>query len=163
MTHSELCYLTAKHFVKSASIAFWEVSISLTEKPDALVLNSSGKSTLYEIKMSHSDFKADFNKECRKEPMFGDKRYYVCPEGVIPEDEVPPDWGLYYYKKNKFYLIKQPCNIKDFSKNGKYELNKYKYLTWVLINELICKKPNVIRNERYGSDQLVFGGSYEGV
>lgn len=107
MTHSQLCYLTAKHFVKKGSLAMFEVSISLTEKPDALVMNSSGKTLLYEIKMSHSDFKADFNKEARRTPMFGDKRYYVCPWGIIPINEVPYDWGLYYYKDNKFYLQKK--------------------------------------------------------
>jgi hypothetical protein len=37
----------------------------------------------------------------------GNKRYYVCPYGVIPVDKLPEGWGLYYYRKGKFYLKKE--------------------------------------------------------
>lgn len=61
MTHFELCKKTAERFV--SSVALFEVSmLGILEKPDVLDFNSSGRSTLYEIKMSRSDFLADRKK-----------------------------------------------------------------------------------------------------
>ena len=37
----------------------------------------------------------------------GNKRYYVCPWGLIPIELVPEGWGLYYYKNGKFFLKKE--------------------------------------------------------
>jgi len=36
----------------------------------------------------------------------GNKRYYVCPWGLIPVELVPEGWGLLYYKNGKFYQQK---------------------------------------------------------
>jgi len=33
----------------------------------------------------------------------GNRRYYVCPWGLIPVELVPEGWGLLYYKNGKFY------------------------------------------------------------
>jgi hypothetical protein len=37
----------------------------------------------------------------------GNKRYYVCPWGIIPIDKLPEGWGLYYYRNGKFFLKKK--------------------------------------------------------
>jgi hypothetical protein len=36
----------------------------------------------------------------------GNRRYYVCPWGLIPVELVPEAWGLLYYKNGKFYQQK---------------------------------------------------------
>jgi hypothetical protein len=33
----------------------------------------------------------------------GKLRYFVCPEGIIPESRLPAGWGLYYFKNGKFH------------------------------------------------------------
>ena len=105
MTHFELCKKTAERFV--SSVALFEVSmLGIPEKPDVLDFNSSGRSTLYEIKMSRSDFLADKKKYAREHPHFGNERYFVCYGDFIKPNEVPQGWGLYHYKNNKFYKIK---------------------------------------------------------
>jgi len=67
MTHSELCFETAKHFIKGKSkIALYEYkSFASMEEPDVL-LYSMDETCLFEIKTSRSDFFADAKKECRK-------------------------------------------------------------------------------------------------
>jgi hypothetical protein len=37
----------------------------------------------------------------------GNQRYYVCPDELIPVEKLPEGWGLYYFKKGKFYLKKE--------------------------------------------------------
>lgn len=65
MTHSELCEITAKHFIKKAIVALWEYQSAVTaEFPDVLVFGTS-TSTLFEIKISHSDFLSDLHKDAR--------------------------------------------------------------------------------------------------
>jgi hypothetical protein len=63
MTHSELCLLTAKRFNKKVALYEYK-SFASYEEPDVLVFDSSNTS-LYEIKISRQDFKADQKKECR--------------------------------------------------------------------------------------------------
>ena len=63
MTHEELCESTARKYVQT--FALWEVK-GKWENPDVITWNSSGRSTIYEIKMSRSDFLADFKKKCRQ-------------------------------------------------------------------------------------------------
>ena len=42
MTHSELCEITAKHFIKKAIVALWEYQSAVTaEFPDVLLLPGS--------------------------------------------------------------------------------------------------------------------------
>ena len=77
MTHAELCEITAKRFIKKISLYEYKSFVS-GEEPDALVFDM-GSTTLYEIKMSRSDFRADFKKECRKKYKIN---YYMQPEHV---------------------------------------------------------------------------------
>lgn len=61
----------------------------------------------YEVKISRGDFIADKKKKKHKFTGHGDKNvlipsfnpnyfYYVCPEGMISENEIPQYAGLYY-------------------------------------------------------------------
>lgn len=44
-------------------------------------------------------------------PHLGLYRYYVCPKGLINADEVPNNWGLYWYDEN-FKLKKESKTFK---------------------------------------------------
>ena len=55
---------------------------------------------MIEVKTSHADFLADRKKYWRSvEPEYqaGNKRWFLCPEGVIKPDELPDGWGLLYW------------------------------------------------------------------
>ena len=43
----------------------------------------------------------------------GNKRYYVCPWGLIPVEKLPEGWGLLYYKKGKFFLKKESAKFRS--------------------------------------------------
>ena len=136
MTHAELCLHTAQRFMKASGgpkIALYEYqSFASAEFPDVLVFYY-GHSVLFEIKTSYADFRNDCKKECRKKyypqrwlgyragvdnkidipdlfliqkPHLGNFRYFVCEPNIIPVDEVPEGWGLYYVQGKKFILIK---------------------------------------------------------
>lgn len=65
LTHFDLCKLTAERFVKDSDIVLYEFAcMGADEHPDVLCFRR-GYTTLYEIKTSVSDFKADNKKECR--------------------------------------------------------------------------------------------------
>ncbi|ENI4488019.1 adenylosuccinate synthase [Vibrio fluvialis] len=63
------------------------------------VKTAEGTETIVvEVKVSRSDFLADRRKPFRIDPPsgMGNYRYYLCPEGLITEDDLPPKWGLIY-------------------------------------------------------------------
>ena len=68
-----------------------------------------------EIKVSRSDFKADFQKttfheNINKHSYLQDKtkKYkpnkfaFACPDGLIKPDEIPPEYGLFYLEETKY-------------------------------------------------------------
>ncbi|MFA5649540.1 MAG: hypothetical protein WC914_00140 [Proteiniphilum sp.] len=80
------------------------------EQPDAFGFGSCG-TQLIEVKLSRGDFLADKKKFFRINPEFGlgTFRSYLCPEGLISIDELPPKWGLLYVNENKRVVkIKEP-------------------------------------------------------
>lgn len=71
------------------------------EMPDAIGFKTEygyQGSVLVEVKVSRSDFLADFKKphRCGDADALGNWRYYMCPEGVINPQDIPPKWGLLY-------------------------------------------------------------------
>lgn len=65
------------------------------EIPDAIGWRSARHSILIECKTSRADFRADAKKWFRQDGYgMGQQRFFLAPEGVIPIDELPPDWGL---------------------------------------------------------------------
>jgi len=50
-----------------------------------------------EVKTTHADFMADKVKPHRSaDSGLGDRRYFMCPRGVIERAEIPEGWGLLY-------------------------------------------------------------------
>lgn len=70
------------------------------EVPDAIGFRASGcyddGSVVIEVKVSRSDFLADFKKPHRNGDSqgVGNWRYYLAPQGMISPDELPEKWGL---------------------------------------------------------------------
>lgn len=118
--HYSLCCLGAK-FLKSRKNAEPYQSpnkyvavelVTLTaENPDIWATNGY-HTTLVEVKTSHSDFNKDKKKWVRSldaeiaDKCLGNYRYYLCPEGVIKEEEIPEKWGLLVYNGKKIIKVK---------------------------------------------------------
>lgn len=77
ISHFDLCKKTAEWVAKKAKIAVYDYqSYATDEFPDCLSFDGS-HSTLYEIKISRSDFLSDKKKDCRKQyKALRTKQYY---------------------------------------------------------------------------------------
>ena len=101
----------------NAPLSFGEVVCAGNETPDVMGFSSHG-STLIECKVSKADFKRDKKKMFRSisQKGMGKYRLYMCPTGLITEEELPADWGLIYVsEKGIAKLIVKPkaqyCNL----------------------------------------------------
>lgn len=139
MTHEELCEATARKYVQT--FALWEVK-GKWENPDVITWNSSGRSTVYEIKMSRSDFLADFKKKCRQadEKKSGWQFYYVCYGDFIKKEEVPENWGLIHYINGKFKVIKYPPLYWEHYDEGNNPDRDWQGEIIMLVNFILCNK-----------------------
>lgn len=117
---------------------------------DIFSMTSSGYIYEFEVKISKSDFKRDFTHKADKHKQYANNKnitnpnrfFYVCPEGLIKKEELPPYAGLIYtriYPNDKVYLdliVDAPLIHK--SKQGE---KIYKWLTgklyWRHINMVI--------------------------
>lgn len=67
--------------------------------------------TVIEVKTSHKDFLLDRKKYWRTtetQYQAGNKRWYLCPEGVISPDELPEGWGLLYWTGKDINVVVAP-------------------------------------------------------
>jgi len=59
----------------------------------------------------------------------GNKRYYVCPWGLIKVEDLPEGWGLFYFKNGKFFLKKESAkwrsNLKIERELAVHALRRY--------------------------------------
>lgn len=109
MTHGELNAIAVKWLLRAKSakgpgcqVAFQEISdTSGSERCDAWGYSWSWRpcSVLVEVKVSRADFFADRKKPHRKEGGVGVFRYFMCPEGLINIEDLPPRWGLLWVNK----------------------------------------------------------------
>lgn len=108
---------------------------------DVCKIMQSGYMVEYEIKISKSDFKADFKKnngyngKSKHDNLRIGERpcnrfFFVVPKDLIQPDEVPDHCGLIYYHDKTFTLVK---NAKLLHKNKQTDrLNFYKALAFKL-------------------------------
>lgn len=114
--HYELCCKAATWIRQPRNREKWHnqyqlsvVELVCTGKELTDVYATNGEiSCIIEAKTSHQDFEVDGAKYTRLRPDegLGDFRYYLCPEGLIKENELPPYWGLLYYKDGKIVKVK---------------------------------------------------------
>jgi hypothetical protein len=113
---------------------------------DLLMITNSGYAVEYEIKLSLSDFKADFKKKgsiksydrdadwksrisynSKSDDLLSGKGsnrfYYVCPEGLIPIEEIPDYAGLIYVTDRYIKIIKK-APLLHKNKDWKTIINK---------------------------------------
>jgi hypothetical protein len=87
---------SVKYFTENLNVYSWE--------SDVLKFTNSGYAYEFEIKISKADFKNDFKNKKKKHALLENKEdvnkpnyfYYVVPEGLVTEDEVPEYAGLIY-------------------------------------------------------------------
>lgn len=98
------------------------------EESDVIAISGSEVVKEFEIKISRSDFKADFKKKRKHDRLqnpskyrtqcIPNKFYYVCPEGLIKPEEVPEYAGLIYVSAIK-YLGREEFTI-NYIKQARY-------------------------------------------
>lgn len=98
MTHDDLVKIAEKWLLKTrkCSFAFRELVCNATsEIPDAIGFRDGG-SILVECKVTRADFLSDKKKFFRLHGWqgAGTFRMYLCPEGIIKPEDLPPKWGL---------------------------------------------------------------------
>ncbi|MEI9814858.1 MAG: hypothetical protein WDO18_20445 [Acidobacteriota bacterium] len=95
MQHATLVQLGVRWLSRQSSVVFYEVAGTKAEIPDVIGW-SGAASTLIECKASRADFLRDGTKKSRTKVKIGmaQRRYYLCPEGVIEVADLPAKWGL---------------------------------------------------------------------
>lgn len=127
--HYELCKLGGKWLKSRKNAEPWRtpykyVAVELVtlaaELPDVWATNGDN-TAIIEVKTSHSDFIADKKKWIRQEGFaqekrrVGNYRYYLCPTGVIKEEELPENWGLLVWDGKKISKIKQAVRVDTYA------------------------------------------------
>lgn len=111
---------------------------------DFFAISKSGYSVEVEIKISKSDFKADFNKNhhsglnkhkyLKEGKLRPHKFYFACPKDLINENEIPSDYGLIYVDGCNIKIVKSAkfLHKEDLFQNKNFLrilLNKFYYRT----------------------------------
>jgi hypothetical protein len=108
MTHSSLVALGVRWLSRQSSTVFYEFAAAAKENPD-IIAWSSGFSTLIECKATRADFLNDAKKTVRRNPGrgMGQRRYYLCPAGIIKIEELPKKWGLLWVEKGRITMMRE--------------------------------------------------------
>lgn len=98
MQHATLVQMGVRWLGRQCSVVFYEAAPARGEIPDVLGWSGSA-STLIECKVSRADFLRDRAKKSRMRLGLGQRRYYLCPAGVLRPEDLPPKWGLLWAGK----------------------------------------------------------------
>lgn len=129
-THKNLCDIAVRWLKRAnnnngpgCQVAVSEVATGWNgEMPDAIGFKTEygyQGSTVVEVKVSRSDFLADFKKphRCGEVEALGNWRYYMCPENLIQPDELPEKWGLLHVNsRGHVKHIVSPFPIENWSR-----------------------------------------------
>ena len=101
----------------------------LAHELDVMLVSKSMYVTEFEIKVSLSDFRADFKKE--KHEGFSIRRggkirrfFFVCPYGMIPPDLIPDYAGLIYVDENGFIETIKDAPVMRASKLNQADISR---------------------------------------
>ena len=87
---------------------------------DFFAISKTGYSIEVEIKVSKSDFKADFKKKnaagvdkhhiilSKYEENKPNKFYFACPEGLIKKEDINPKYGLIWVYNTRVEIVQNP-------------------------------------------------------
>jgi hypothetical protein len=150
-THTALCDIAARWLKKPLSahghgcqIAFTETRTGYLagESPDAIGFRVStrrygGGSIVVECKVSRADFLHDSKKPHRAEGSgMGRFRYYLCPEGMIEQTEVPSGWGLVYATAKKSLRVMSGATL-SIREPGAYDCRHDAFSETLLLANLL--------------------------
>jgi hypothetical protein len=127
MKTAEIQKLICKTEVLKRNLACENVDYLLAWECDVLSLNKTGYLSEFEVKVSRSDFLAE-KKKVRKWQLLIERNewacpnyfWYVCPEGLISETEVPEYAGLIYVSTEGLEIYKSAKLLHK----GKKDLDK---------------------------------------
>lgn len=115
--HKELCEKGGKWLKKhsqnilipNCSIVAVELFTQIEPEIPDIIGWTSWCSIMIEVKVQRSDFLQDYKKPFRNvcENGVGEFRYYLCPENMINENEIPDNWGLLYETNSGIKIIKK--------------------------------------------------------
>lgn len=115
--HRELCQRGGKWLTKhsqnvlvpNCSIVAVELFTQVEPEIPDIIGWCSWCSIMIEVKVQRSDFLQDFKKPFRQfcADGVGELRFYLCPENMIGENELPENWGLLYETKRGIKIIKK--------------------------------------------------------
>lgn len=142
MTSTEIQNILWKHYEKTRYLIVPNVGWFFgTGEADLItVARNSHYANEYEIKVSRSDFKADFKKRGKhwrlsdKEIIWTPKNpvanrfYYVCPKDLIKADEVPEYAGLIYIDNDKGFYSGKVKEVKTAPLLHKNKLSEARLL-----------------------------------
>lgn len=101
LSHADLVTRAGRwlRYKAGCTVVLTELVSASWEIPDAIGWRS-GVSILVECKTSRSDFLADAKKQWRLRPErgMGAHRFFLCPEGVLGLEDMPPGWGLLHVR-----------------------------------------------------------------
>jgi hypothetical protein len=118
MTHSDLVVLGHHWLTSRGHTAFCEFSTYSNESPDVIGWKG-GLSILLECKASRSDFLSDGKKPARRRRFaLGRRRYYLCPWGLIDQEELPDKWGLLWAKAGRIYRRAEAMPFPEYDLMG---------------------------------------------
>ena len=116
-THTNLCKRGGKWLKKhsqnvlvpNCSIVAVELFTQVESEIPDIIGWCSWCSVMIEVKVQWSDFLRDFKKPFRQicADGVGELRFYLCPENMISENELPENWGLLYETKRGIKIIKK--------------------------------------------------------
>lgn len=116
-THTNLCQRGGKWLTKhsqnvlvpNCSIVAVELFTQVENEMPDIIGWCSWCSIMIEVKVQRSDFLHDFKKPFRQicTDGVGELRFYLCPENLIKETELPENWGLLYETKRGIKIIKK--------------------------------------------------------
>lgn len=107
--HSTLVAMGVRWLSRKCSVVLYEFATAADENPDVIGWASGSGSVLIECKLSRSDFLKDATKTVRRNPRtgMGQRRYYLCPPGVIEVTDLPPKWGLLWIGKGQVIVKRE--------------------------------------------------------
>ncbi len=118
---------------KNNVILFHEVHLNESLRVDVLSISWDDRVTVFEIKTCRDDFEKDM--KWKKYLDYCDKFMFMCPDGVIKPEELPPNVGLVYVGLNNptnpwVKVIKQPKTLKPSKLNSAWFRATFKKLAF---------------------------------
>src|SRR5579863_8619881 len=100
---------------RQCSVVLYEVAAVPDENPDVIGWGCNTGSVLIECKLSRADYLKDKAKVVRMNPRIGmgQRRYYLCPRGLIQLIDLPPKWGLLWVANGQIIIKREARGYPD--------------------------------------------------